>query len=188
LYSEFNDEILTTVKTPKTMKTNFEKFYEANFTYYVMALKRNNPTMYIAHFQDIVQDALIKLWQNYEVDNLALNELKTLAWTSINNKLIDFVRMQKNQVREFEVGYENKTSQTPLASLMDKELSNGLNLALNGLTGINKSIADLLYNEEKSYREIAEILQIPLGSVCATISRLRGKLKNSFVKNYDMNF
>lgn len=185
-------------------KTNFEKFYEANFDYYVMALKRNNTGMYIADFQDIVQNSLIKLWQNYEVDNLPETELKALAWSSIKNKLIDFVRKNKKIVDvhvfnphtfsgstdslALDTYNQNKTSQTPLTSLMDKELTSGLKLALGGLNGVSKAIADLLYNQDKSYREIAEILQLPMGTVCVTVQRLKGKLKANFAKNYAMEF
>jgi RNA polymerase sigma-70 factor (ECF subfamily) len=68
---------------------------------------------------------------------------------------------------------------SPLASLQQREFQLRVEEHLNLLSHIERTILVLYHQEERSYQQIAETLQIPLGTVRTHLHRGRNKLKSA---------
>lgn len=65
-----------------------------------------------------------------------------------------------------------------------EELNSKINSALNKLKPIYKQIAEMFYVKQYSYTEIAEELNIPMGTVKGTLLRAKVMLQNSLQSEY----
>jgi hypothetical protein len=54
--------------------------------------------------------------------------------------------------------------------------------AINGLADEFKFVVMLYYFEQRSYREMAEILQVPLGTIMSRLSRAKAHLRESLAE------
>ena len=66
---------------------------------------------------------------------------------------------------------------SPLAGVLDHEASRELARALDGLSAEQRAVFALRVFEELSYKEIAESLQISIGTVMSRLSRARERLR-----------
>jgi RNA polymerase sigma-70 factor (ECF subfamily) len=125
--------------------------------------------------EDVVQDALISGYKsigNFRADS----GVYTWLYRIVINKSKDLLAKNKNRgekplseteylVLDERLGYEKKLE------LNDE--SNYLIKKVNSLDEVYKQVIELRYFEEKSYEEISEILELPLGTVKAQLFRAR---------------
>lgn len=78
-------------------------------------------------------------------------------------------------VANLELSLENIPDELPPESLVDPEQ---LQQALDGLPAEFKTVVLMFYFEHCSYREIAERLSLPLGTVMSRLSRAKGHLRS----------
>lgn len=124
---------------------------------------------------DLVQEILAQLWKSFPSFR---NESKFTTWmyrVALNTAITTF----KRNLRQPE-----KSSLSPQALQIADESSGEvednirlLRTAVSRLTGIEKSII-LLFLEEKSYEDIAEITGITQNYVRVKMNRIRNKLKS----------
>lgn len=130
---------------------------------------------------DLVQEIILKLWQGFETYN---DEFKYSTWIyriALNTAISNY---RKEKVREkhftpisetfFEIGYTDTTTETEYKYVLLQQF-------ISELKELDKALM-LLYLDEKSYKEIAEILGISESNVGTKISRLKGLLKDKFIK------
>jgi RNA polymerase sigma-70 factor (ECF subfamily) len=134
--------------------------------------------------KDLEQEIIIQLWNSFDSYN---DNYKYSTWMYriALNVAISFYRKEKkrptgsqiyNQASIFLVEEGDGEE--------DAELEYHLKLLqgfIHNLNELNKALM-LLYLEEKSYEEIAEILGITKTNVATKISRIKLKLKNEFQK------
>lgn len=138
---------------------------------------------------DVLQEAFIKVY-------LYLNDydpsLSFSAWLYriARNETITHFRKQKNRphafMREEDTElFEHVADDLDIAHEADRALdAAALRAAVEGLDARYREAIILRYFEEKSYREISDIMQIPEGTVAAHISRAKAKLKDT-LSRYD---
>ncbi|WP_281614380.1 sigma-70 family RNA polymerase sigma factor [Flammeovirga sp. SubArs3] len=134
--------------------------------------------------KDLEQEIIIQLWNAFDKYN---PEYKYSTWMYriALNVAISFYRKEKKWLAN-----NDFSSVESIYSVVDEnedetELDNNIKLLqqfINDLDELNKALM-LLYLEEKSYVEIAEILGISKTNVATKISRLKLKLKKEFQKN-----
>ncbi len=134
--------------------------------------------------KDLEQEIIIQLWNAFDKYN---PEYKYSTWMYriALNVAISFYRKEKKWLTN-----NDFSSVESIYSIVDEkddetELDNNIKLLqqfINNLDELNKALM-LLYLEEKSYEEIAEILGISKTNVATKISRLKLKLKKEFQKN-----
>jgi RNA polymerase sigma-70 factor (ECF subfamily) len=133
--------------------------------------------------QDLIQEMMIQIWQSMHKYN---NQFKLSTWLyriSLN-VAISFYR--KNAVRKSnQIVLNEQIAQIPETDESEQEQQ--LNLLLqfiHELKELDKALM-LLYLEEKSYKEIAEIIGITETNVSTKISRIKIILKQKFslIKN-----
>ena len=132
--------------------------------------------------KDLEQEIIIQLWNSFDNYN---SDYKYSTWMYriALNVAISFYRKEKkwsikndfyNEESIFKIEEDTSEKQTEL----DFHLKL-LQEFIHNLNELNKALM-LLYLEEKSYEEIAEILGITKTNVATKISRIKLKLKKEF--------
>jgi len=134
--------------------------------------------------KDLEQEIIIQLWNSFDKYN---DEYKYSTWMYriALNVAISFYRKEK----KWSVKNDFYTDDSILSIVDEDENETELDYYIkllqefiNNSNELNKALM-LLYLEEKSYDEIAEILGITKTNVATKISRLKLKLKKEFQKN-----
>ena len=128
--------------------------------------------------QDLIQEMMIQIWQSVHKYN---DQYKITTWLyriSLN-VAISFYR--KNSTRTKKFTYLNEQMmETPVEDKSENETQlNLLEQFIGELKEIDKALM-ILYLEDKSHIEIAEILGMSVSNVGTKIGRIKDKLKTRF--------
>ena len=136
--------------------------------------------------EDLVQEAFIKAFNSLASFNDDFAFSTWLYKIAINN-CIDFFRKKKLKTYPIDKPIESKdgnikrefpdVSYQPDKFLLSKEKDKLIEEAIQNLPEKYRVAIVLRHNEDKSYEEISEIMDIPLGTVKARIFRAREMLK-----------
>jgi RNA polymerase sigma-70 factor (ECF subfamily) len=128
--------------------------------------------------QDLIQEMMIQIWQSIHKYN---NQFKISTWLyriSLNIA-ISFYRKNSTRTNKFTILNE-QMAQMPVEDKTEKEQQlNLLEQFIGELKEIDKALM-LLYLEDKSHTEIAEILGMSATNVGTKIGRIKDKLKIRF--------
>lgn len=145
-------------------------------------------TLDSAEAEDIVQDTMIKVWNQREKWN-EIESMEAFCLTITRNLAVD--RSQRAEAQNIELTPE--TQQMPGALSPDRKLERDEQLGLvrrliDELPEKQRSIVQLRDVEEKSYKEIAEILQLTEEQVKVNLFRARQKIKLRYneIQNYGL--
>lgn len=129
--------------------------------------------------KDLIQEIILELWKSFDNYNEKF-KLSTWIYRISLNVAISFYRKENSRKR---------ISNPPTTDIFDfseteigneKETNLGiLNQIISELNDLNKALM-LLYLEEKSYKEISEIIGITETNVATKIGRIKSKLKKEF--------
>ncbi len=100
------------------------------------------------------------------------------------NLAINHVRSPRNREDELPEGHAETPAPAgagPLAGLLDREAKAVLEAAMERLPAEQRAVFVLRVVEELSYREIADSLEISIGTVMSRLSRARHKLRESLL-------
>ena len=125
-----------------------------------------------ATLNDLYQEVVINLWKAYPKFR---NECKISTWIYriALNTCISFIRKEKNIPEIVTLSQiADRIEETDETQVMLKRLYS----MINRLGQLEKSIV-LLYLEDKSYEEIAEITGLTLTTVATKLSRIKDKLR-----------
>ncbi|MGB0871028.1 MAG: RNA polymerase sigma factor [Flavobacteriales bacterium] len=134
--------------------------------------------------KDLEQEIIIQLWKAFDNYNSDY-KFSTWMYRIALNVSISFYRKEKSRLLKsdsynkesiFSIEVDSEYGQTEL----DQHLKL-LQEFIHNLNELNKALM-LLYLEEKSYAEIADILGITKTNVATKISRIKLKLKKEFQK------
>ena len=133
----------------------------------------------VSNRDDLAQEITYQLWKSYNHFNGTV-KFSTWMYRVALNVAITFYRKTKTgeaiiQLAEPNTEIEDKKVDT---AELEKNI-NTLQQFINELKELDKALM-ILYLEEKSYREIAEILGITESNVATRISRIKDKLKQKF--------
>ena len=132
--------------------------------------------------RDVTQDALMKLWINHN----KIEPEATKAWLlkAIYRMCMDRIRRRPPRPlgRTIDLAaLTPATSPLPEAGAMDEESRNALSRALGALPLRDRAIILLREIQELSYAELSTVLEMPLGSVKATLFRARERLREEIL-------
>ncbi len=131
---------------------------------------------------DILQNVFIKVYKNMKEFDQSLR-FSSWIYRICYNEMIDWYRKKK---REPSVSFDadetilhSLTSTDDTSSVaLHEEQKTLLKKALSALDKKYQDIIELRFYEEKSYEEIADILQIPPGTVAIHLNRAKKILKD----------
>jgi RNA polymerase sigma-70 factor (ECF subfamily) len=128
--------------------------------------------------QDLIQEMMIQIWQSIHKYN---DHYKITTWLYriLLNVDISFYRKSSKRARKYtelpeqmaEIPVEDKSENERQLNLLDQFISE--------LKEIDKALM-ILYLEDKSHTEIAEILGLSVSNVGTKIGRIKDKLKTRF--------
>ena len=118
-----------------------------------------------ATLNDLYQEVVLNLWKAFPKFRREC-KISTWIYRIALNTCISFIRKEKN------IQEADRTEETDETQAMLRQLYR----MINRLGQLEKSII-LLYLEEKSYEEIAEITGLTLTNVATKLSRIKDKLK-----------
>ena len=125
--------------------------------------------------EDVAQDAFVRVWSR-------LSEFRAdgnfRAWLTriAANMAIDAVRRRRPQVDIEDVALE-APGQGPESAAMSRERAGVVRAALMRLPVQSRTILVLREYQSFSYQEIADVLDVPLGTVKSRLSDARRRLK-----------
>ncbi|MDH4358428.1 MAG: RNA polymerase sigma factor [Candidatus Berkelbacteria bacterium] len=178
---DYSDEELArlTVRNKKYFDPLVGK-YAQKIRAYIARLTGNWPDS-----EDITQEAFIKAYVNIASFN---PKLKFSSWLYriAHNEAVNYIKKHyRYRQVEFSDEIKNKLidDSPALSKILEKENAKMVRDSLLKLNPRDREILELTYFEEKSYLEIADILEISVNSVGPTIKRSREKLKK-IIKKY----
>ncbi|SFO34282.1 RNA polymerase sigma-70 factor, ECF subfamily [Chitinophaga sp. YR627] len=125
--------------------------------------------------KDLIQEIIFQLWRSFDRYN---DQYKYSTWLYriALNVAISFYRKdsQRNSAHELTADIIVVTEETA-----DVEQLQLLQRFIHELPELDRAIM-LLYLEEKSYKEIADILGLTETNIATKINRIKGKLKTKF--------
>ena len=131
--------------------------------------------------KDLVQEIIIQLWKSF--DNYDNNfKYSTWMYRISLNVAISFYRKENSRKRISNPLTEGIFNFTNEDSDEDKQSDLGiLQQMILGLNDLNKALM-LLYLEEKSHKEISQIIGISETNVATKINRIKNILKQKFTQ------
>lgn len=128
--------------------------------------------------EDLAQEIIFQLWKSWGSFN---NDYKLSTWMYriALNVAISFYRKERKTTNTISMGEH-------LIEIVDENLEEGLEENLNALQQFINELRPLdkalmlLYLEEKSHKEIAEIIGITSTNVATKIGRIKEQLKQKF--------
>lgn len=135
---------------------------------------------------DIVQESFIKIYINL---NGFDRKRKFSAWAYriVHNETISFIRKNKHEIDiDDETWLPDLADDRPsLAEELDKKLTKQkLHKAMSTLPLKHREVLILYYFQGNEYREIAEILALPVSTVSTRINRAKNRLKKILIKEH----
>jgi RNA polymerase sigma-70 factor (ECF subfamily) len=130
---------------------------------------------------DLAQEITYQLWKSGKSFS-GEHKFSTWMYRVALNVAISFYRKQKTNTRQFSSGdhlpeLEDKDD----GSGIKEENSNLLQQLINELKELDRALI-ILYLEEKSYKEISEILGISESNAATKVGRIKEKLKQKFLQ------
>ncbi len=124
--------------------------------------------------EELTQEVLSTIWLKAELFNPKKSKFTTWSFTIARNKKIDFYRKNKtNNVNEDDIRhflYENNNSD-------DFEIESTIKKITEELDQNQKKLIKMSFFEQKSHKNIAAELEIPLGTVKSRIRSTLNKMQ-----------
>jgi len=136
---------------------------------------------------DLAQEAFFKGWKGLKFYKFEAS-FSTWLYRLTTNVCIDFLRKQKRQatvsltMEEEEDGQETELPDRqplPEEQLLKKERQKQIRQAMEGLEEEARLILTLRVMEDLSYEQIAQIMDLKIGTVKSRLARARERLKKS---------
>jgi RNA polymerase sigma-70 factor (ECF subfamily) len=125
--------------------------------------------------QDLFQEMMIQIWKSIHRYDKQL-KISTWLYRISLNVAISFYRKQSARANKY-TALNEQISQMPMDDKTeDEQKLNLLEQFINELKEIDKALM-ILYLEDKSHAEIAEILGMSVSNVGTKIGRIKDKLK-----------
>lgn len=134
--------------------------------------------------KDIVQDCWSVIIN--KINNLKdPNSFGSWALSIVTRKTIDWLRKHKREIKNLEKYYDNIAITNDDASIdTSEDLVKVLRIAIKKLPAEHQAVLHLFYLEAYSMKEIAEIMQLPGGTIKSRLFNAREKLKNIIKTKY----
>ncbi len=127
--------------------------------------------------EDLAQDVMLTVWRKAEMFDPSRASAATWIFTIARNLRIDMKRRERDP-QLLEAYYDGTPPPTPSDEVLSAELESRVTAALQRLPRDQADVIRLSFFEDRPHIEIADVLNIPLGTVKSRIRlamiRLRG--------------
>ncbi len=135
--------------------------------------------------KDLVQDIYLKAYQNLSSFQFK-SKLSTWIANIAYNTTVNYLQKKKVALIEFETTLERKLilTENPELETIKTEAVEILNVEIDKLPPLYKTLITLYHLEELPNKEIAEITNLPEGTIKSYLFRARKILKDSINNHY----
>lgn len=181
-----NAELPLIEKAKKGNPNAFGELIELNQSFvYNLALKAVSS---YHEAQDITQETFIRAWKglhNFRGDS----SFRTWLYRILMNLCYD--RYPHLQREMNNVSIDENEMDIPVDYALEqfsdqKEFNDFIHQQLNELPEIHQLVLNLRFQQELSYQEIAEVMDMPIGTVKTTIFRAKARLKELLVSRQEV--
>ena len=166
---------------PEIDQQSFIELYNGLYAPLTLFAKSYVQDMAVA--EDIIMDVFSRYWEKRAVFN-SVKDIKAFMYVSVRNSCYDHLRHQQvvrsadNQLEYlFQAAEKVNTLEEVEAEVTISETMQHIYEAITRLPDRYRRIVELMYFENKSIHEIAEILQVPYQTVVTQRLRALNKLK-----------
>lgn len=126
--------------------------------------------------EEIYQDTMLKAWQQAGTFRME-GHLKAWLFRVARNNAIDYMRRKRVSTEEYFSSLETADEASQPERLMEQAwVSTEMMRALDELPDVYREVISLRFFHQLCYQEIAEIMNIPLGTVKSRLSYALGRL------------
>ena len=139
---------------------------------------------YNNNLEDIVQDIFLKAYRNIQSFDTS-RKFSSWLYRVAHNEFINEIRKNTRNPFSFLEPDVLALYPSPEATVKDyerKEILHMLEVSINSLEQKYREVLILYYDEEFSYKEIADILKIPMATVGVRLQRAKQRLKLLYKK------
>jgi RNA polymerase sigma-70 factor (ECF subfamily) len=132
---------------------------------------------------EVTQDVFVDLWKRPERFDPGRGALRTFLLTCAHGKAVDIVRSESaRRAREEKTGRETVVAGYDLDRYAwDLAVADRVKIAVGALPGGERRAIELAYFDGRTYREVAEILGEPEGTIKSRIRSGLRRLKSALV-------
>ena len=131
-----------------------------------------------ADANDILQETMLSIWQSiksFQHDS----SFKTWAFTIARRRLADFYRNKKVDNVPLDDNLRAEDGLPDSITRMD------ISAALSKLSDDESELVHLIFHSQLSYKEVSELLNIPVGTIKSRMSGIKSKLKKLIGGGYN---
>lgn len=139
----------------------------------------NNPSQFA---DELIQEVMIKVWNKADNYNPSLAGASTWIFTIARNCRIDMIRRNLRHSYPLEADellheLEDEDGVQPFQAAQQQNLERDIRACLDQLPHDQAQVIAMVYMEGKSHQEVADELQLPLGTVKSRVRLALTKLK-----------
>lgn len=140
-------------------------------------------TMHTGEAEDIVQETMIKVW-NHRDELTTPSSVEAFSITVCRNMALDYISRKESQNESLDITEYDKadTADSPFQSLSRADSKEWVYKLFCQLPEKQRTIMQLRDIEGKTYKEIADMLEITEEQVKVNLFRARQKIKLEFEK------
>jgi RNA polymerase sigma-70 factor (ECF subfamily) len=135
--------------------------------------------------EDIVQDVFVSVYQSIQSFD-PMQKFSPWIYRVAHNHFVNAIKKHSRNpltLLDFDILLSHTVHEDPLQAEKDrKEMKEMIDRGLNEISDKYREILILYYLEEMQYKEIAEILQVPTGTVGIRIRRAKEALQVAYKK------
>lgn len=178
MYQETDEAVVVRAIEEKEALAVLIERYEPKLSRYIKRLGVKNEE----DTEDVLQNVFVKVYQNLNNFDTSLS-FSSWVYRIAHNEAVSFfrhknVRPEGNAVHDGEEALKLLIDDEALTEKIDETLNaQHVNQALDALDEKYRSALILRFFEERDYKEISDILKVPMGSVATLIHRAKSNLK-----------
>jgi len=139
--------------------------------------------------EDIMQDVMVRLMESADI-NAPIENLASYIYTALRNRIVDMLRARKLQQSmqeleehgSLELADVLEESKSPDKTLESQEYKQEIYSALSQLDEDERDIIIATEFEEITFRELAEEMEVPIGTLLSKKARALQKIRNILTK------
>ena len=167
-------------------KVAFSKLY-THFSPFLKAFLVKSGGVSIENAEELVQETMIKVWRKAPSFSAAQASASTWIYTIARNTRIDWLRKQNRQNADLlsaDDVYGEREVPTPFSSVVQIRNRKNISEQLGQLPDEQAEVLRLMYFKGRSGQQVADELNLPLGTVKSRIRLALNKLKLSLSPAY----
>lgn len=132
--------------------------------------------------EDVVQDAFVAVWQKIDRYDAARGSLRGWIMTVVRNRAIDRVRARRTTVDIDDADERSLLRTGPNPTWEDtlrRASGDDVRAAMDALPDDQRRAVELAYFDGYTYREVAELTGVPIGTANGRLRLALGKLRDA---------